>query len=102
MASLETMETMVDASHRLMRTGYDDHWSAGPGGRLRCNRTRRHYEAAEVTVDEIVRFEGCSDPADQAVLYALTGPDGNSRGLYIAAYGPDATSDDAEVAQRLH
>ena len=98
---LGLMETLVEASRRLAAAGYSSHWSAQPGGRLVCHRTGCHYDAAELVVDEMVRFEGWSDSGDQAILYAVTDPTGGERGIYVAAYGPDASPEDAEIAQRL-
>lgn len=97
----ESMETLVDAIARLRAANYRCNLSATPGGNVRCLQCRRETEPGELVVDEIVRFEGCSDPADQAVLYALTGQGGSVRGLYVAGYGPEASAEDIEVASLL-
>ena len=41
--------------------------------------------AADDIVDEIVRFEGESDPDDEAVLFALRSRDDKARGTFVAA-----------------
>jgi hypothetical protein len=94
------METVAEATERLRRAGFDGHWTAVEGGRLRCSVCGAEFAADTVTVDEVVRFEGTSDPADEAILYALTGPCGH-RGIYVAAYGPDASPDDVEAESAL-
>jgi hypothetical protein len=94
------METVAEATERLRRDGFDGHWTAVGGGRLRCSECGGEYAADTVTVDEVVRFEGASDPADEAILYALTGPC-EHRGIYVAAYGPDASPDDVEAETAL-
>lgn len=76
------METLLEAIARLRMLGY------------------RLDFAAALTVDETVRFEGASDPDDEAILLALSGPDGY-RGLYSAAFGAKTTSDDVDVLHVL-
>jgi hypothetical protein len=94
------METVAEATERLRRAGFGGHWTAIDGGRLRCSVCGSEYPAADVTVAEVVRFEGLSDPADEAILYALTGPCGHG-GIYVAAYGPDASPADVEAEMAL-
>ena len=55
---------------------------------------RQDLELAGVDLDEVVvehtfRFEGPSDPADEAIVLGLLTPDGR-RGVVVSAYGPDA------------
>jgi hypothetical protein len=94
------VETLLEAGARLQESGYRGAWSARAGGVLRCSVCGLAVDAAEVVIDEVVRFEGPSDPGDEAILYALTGPCGD-RGLYSSAYGPYASDADREVAGRL-
>lgn len=91
------METLSDAIARLRSEGYSLEFSAVPGGLLRCSDCGVDFEAAEMQIEDIVRFEGVSDPGDEAILFALRGPCDHA-GVYSAAYGPGATSADAEVA----
>lgn len=41
----------------------------------------------DFVVDHIERIDNTSDPDDQAILYALSVPDMNLKGLYIDSYG---------------
>ena len=94
------METMVEAITRLRALGYDMDLSAAPGRQLRCGTCGEVVDASTVTIDEIVRFEGDSNPDDEAILAAISLPTGH-RGLYLSAYGADVTAEDAEVLQAL-
>jgi hypothetical protein len=94
------METVAEATERLQQAGFHGHWTAVDGARMRCSACGGEYPADALTVDEVVRFEGASDPADEAILYALTGPCGH-RGIYVAAYGPDASAADVEAETAL-
>ncbi len=55
-----TMETMSD---RELVSG---------GGKLRCAECATGHDPERLTVDRAIRFEGASDPGDEAVLFALT------------------------------
>jgi len=51
-------------------------------------------------VDEIVRFEGDSDPGDESAVFALVSEDG-TKGTYTVAFGPMMDPLDAEVVRKL-
>lgn len=93
------METLSQAIDRLSALGYTENYYAVEGAVV-CGRCDARYEPAGMNVDEIVRFEGDSDPGDQSILYALDAGCGH-RGLYSAAYGPETSADDAAVIQAL-
>lgn len=94
------METMLEAIQRLRARGYDHDLSAVPGGRLRCDACGTIVDPGETVVEETVRFEGISNPSDQAILEALLAPCGH-RGLYTSAYGVYASIDDGAVLESL-
>ncbi len=93
------METLSQAITRLSAAGYVEHFYA-EGRHLVCGGCPRRFDPAGMTVDDIVRFEGASDPDDQAILYGLTSEDGH-RGLYSVAYGPNTSIADTEVLAAL-
>jgi hypothetical protein len=95
------METLSEAIQRLRERGFRHDFSAIPGGRLRCGECGAEIDPAAVKIEEIVRFEGISDPGDESILFALSGPCGHE-GLYSAPYGPDATPEDVAVVAALH
>ena len=96
---MAAMETLSEAIGRLTDAGYVHDFRADRG-QLVCARCRASLDPSEMTIDEIVRFEGVSDPDDQAILYALRTGSG-SLGLYAAAYGAAASTDDIGVARSL-
>lgn len=96
----DAVETMLEAIGRLREDGFLLDWLAVSGGRLRTVGSNDQFDAREATVNETVRFEGHSNPADEGILIAIVAP-GGRRGLYSSAYGPDATPDDAAVLQAI-
>ncbi len=99
MTNDDPMETLSQATTRLIRAGYEEDYTAR-NRRLVCGHGGTSYDPAHMAIDEIVRFEGESDPGDEAIVYALDAGDGH-RGLYVAAYGAAATTDDIAVATAL-
>ena len=91
---------MLEAEARLLAAGYRLEFSAMPGGRLRCGGCGDVVDASNLTVDETVRFEGDSNPDDEAILVALTMQCGQ-QGLYSAAFGPSTPPDDVDVLHAL-
>lgn len=42
---------------------------------------------ADITLDDIMRFENSSDPDDQSILYAISNKDQTIKGLYVDSFG---------------
>lgn len=79
--------------------GYDDDFRAEIGG-LRASRARCLHQPEDLVVDQLRRFEGPSNPDDEATVFALTCPDG-VRGTYVVPYGAGMPEADAEMVRRL-
>lgn len=94
------LETMQEAIRRLEADGYGGEFRADNGA-LRCPACGHRHDPAQVSVDETVRFEGASDPDDEAVLFALSCASCGARGTYAVAYGPAMPAEDVEVVRRL-
>lgn len=58
-------------------------------------------DARDVTVDRVYRFEGMSDPGDNSILYAISAPKNNVKGLLAHAYGTYAEEVNAKVLKEL-
>ena len=93
------METLGDAVDRLSSAGYRDAFRLEPAG-LRALAARRLFAPEELSIDEIVRFEGPTDPGDEAILLALSSSDGDVLGTLTLGYG-SASGPEAERVRRL-
>lgn len=94
------METLTEAMRRLRTMGYvHDLWAA-PGGQLRCGACGSISDPEGVAIAETVRFEGDSNPDDEAILLAIVCP-GGCLGQFSAGFGPSAAALDAEVLRRF-
>lgn len=93
------METLHEAIARLERDGFTAAFQAGTRG---CFRIAGHtYRPEDLVVDEIVRFEGMSDPEDEAVLFALRTHDASVKGTFVASYGASMEPDAVAAMRRL-
>ena len=93
------METLSEAITRLEAAGYREGFRATREG-LKALASGRSYPPESLAVDEVLRFEGPTDPADESILFALRAPDG-VRGTWAIAFGPARDPLDAELAHRL-
>jgi hypothetical protein len=93
------METVGETVDRLTRAGYVDQFRATARG-LRDGGGTEH-DPEHLVVDEYVRFEGTSDPDDEAIVFALRDPRSELRGTYAVPYGPSMGPADAEMVRRL-
>lgn len=83
------VSTVTDALSVLAADGYDDDLRLGDGG-LDCPSCGTTHPTDLVEVDRVFRFEGPSDPADEAIVLGLRCPACGARGSLVSAYGPDA------------
>lgn len=97
---MTTMGTLSQAIERLAAAGYRDDFRAEKGG-LRSVATGCVHAPETLLVDEIVRFEGASDPQDESMLFALRCAEHGTRGTYVVAFGPGVSPLDAEMVRRL-
>jgi hypothetical protein len=99
-SSLDAMETVSEAIARLERRGYHDSFRATAEGLLALGDDRV-LEPEALVVDEIVRFEGESNPGDEAVVFALRSRDDRVRGTFVTTYGANTEPANAEMMHRL-
>ena len=59
------------------------------------------YPADEFEIVDLYRYEGASDPGDEATVYALTSKSG-LKGIFVSGYGVSADEEAEEVLKQLH
>ena len=98
--TITTLESLSEALRRLSERGFD-HGLRAENGNLRDLVTGKTYDPELLQIEELVRFEGESDPDEQAALFALRAPSGNPLGTYSVIFGPATPPEDGDVMQRL-
>jgi hypothetical protein len=59
------------------------------------------YPADEFEIVDLYRYEGASDPSDEATVYALASKSG-LKGIFVSGYGVSADEESEEVLKQLH
>lgn len=80
------MNTLTSCVNKVTKDGYTDNFKITKEG-LYSSLKEKHFTPEEVTVINFYRFEGQSDPADNAIMYVIETADGQ-KGILIDAYGP--------------
>jgi hypothetical protein len=81
----EEMTTMTGCMNKLTADGYTENFVAKDKG-LEAPTTKKIYKPEQVKIDNFYRFEGESDPADNAIVYAIETNDG-VKGMLVDSYG---------------
>jgi hypothetical protein len=90
--------TITEAIEQLREQGYTLDFN------LDQNRFKvggDEYTADEFEIVDLYRYEGASDPADEATVYALASPSG-IKGILVDGYGATADETSTETLKQLH
>ncbi|PBQ32873.1 hypothetical protein CNR22_14190 [Sphingobacteriaceae bacterium] len=85
----ENMTTMTGIMNKLQSDGYTENFVASEKG-LEAPSKEKFYIPSEVTINNFYRFEGESDPGDNAIVYAVEANDG-TKGMVVDSYGSEAS-----------
>ncbi|WP_018614491.1 hypothetical protein [Segetibacter koreensis] len=87
--------TLSETINGLKKEGYDLDFNIQEQC-IVCHQTNTALSPEDFEIDRAYRFEGESDPDDESVLYAISSPKYNVKGLLVNGYG--IYSDDASAA----
>ncbi|GMU77707.1 MAG: hypothetical protein AMXMBFR46_05050 [Acidimicrobiia bacterium] len=93
-------ETVTEAVRRLEADGYRSGFRTG-GGAVECRSCGYAHAPAEVVVRHVFRFEGPTDPADEAIVLGVECRECGYRGVVVSAYGPDADQELLDLVDLL-
>jgi hypothetical protein len=94
------LDTRTETLNRMTAAGSSEDVVVDDGG-LRAVPSGRRYDPEALRVVETVRFEGDTDPGDEAIVLALASLDGRAVGTYTLPYGAVTDPSDAAVLDRL-
>ena len=98
---MENYETLVDATNDLMKRGYTANLSM-EGDTIDDKSQNIHMTVDEFSIDEFYRFEGPSNPSDMSIVYAVSSPKYNLKGIIVNAYGTYADDSSSAIQAKLH
>jgi len=90
--------TITEAIEKLKEQGFTLDFN------LHQNRFKvgeQEYPADEFEIVDLYRYEGQSDPADEATVYALANNAG-VKGILVTGYGASADEESEEALKHLH
>ena len=93
-------DTLLDALNGLKQRGYAIDFNLA-FDHVKCNETNVCLSPSEFEIVEHHRFEGISDPEDEAVVYAIQSKDGNMKGALVTGYGAYTEPLSEELLQKL-
>ena len=85
----EAPRSVADAIDQLERDGYTGSFVLRDEG-LRCTVCGEEHAAEAALVDRVYRFEGPSDPDEEAIVYGLRCPVCGAKGTLASVFGPGA------------
>ena len=89
-------ETVSEAINQLQKKGYTIDFN------LNENSLSHHFEKfnEDFEIVDVYRYEGNSDPGDEAVVYALESKTG-LKGILVTGYGVSMDSASAEILKKI-
>ena len=90
-------DTVSNAIEALHKQGYTIDFKI-ENDALTCNEQK--FDANNFDVVDVYRYEGNSDPADEAAVYAIKSSTG-LKGILITGYGASADDVSAEILEKL-
>ena len=91
----ESPDTLTQVINRLKGHGYTEDLN-------RHDNNALWLDPDAYRVDAVYRFEGATNPDDEAILYALSSARYRLKGILVNGYGPSADADTAAIEHRLH
>ena len=81
--------TVLDAVNALAAEGFGP-WFFFRDGALHCTASGGHHQIVRAQVVRVYRFEGPSDPDEEAVVYGLRCPVCDATGTLVSSFGARA------------
>jgi hypothetical protein len=98
---MEKSDTLSGQINILRSAGYTEDFNLKEDC-LECMSGDYKLMHDEFNVDEVFRFEGDSDPADEAILYAISSDHLPLKGILVNGYGIYSDKITDRMVQKLH
>lgn len=91
---MNNYSTLSEAVNDLQKRGYTTDFKLCNDG-LECPMLDLKLHPDDFEITEVHHFDGMTDPADEAIVYAIESKDGKIKGMLINGYGiyTDSLSD---------
>lgn len=95
---MHNYETVSEAINELKKRGFTLDFNLQENC-LVCHTGK--FEVNDFEIVEVHRFEGNTDPSDEAVVYAIESVDKTNKGVLVSGYGISAEGMSADMAKKL-
>ncbi len=93
-------ETLSDATTALQARGYTLNFNLSNDS-LHCAEANLQLFPQDFHIDEVYRFEGATDPADEAVVYAVSSEKHHAKGVLVDGYGVSGGGVSPQIMAKL-
>lgn len=97
---MRAYDTVLDALNDLKKRGYTTDFNL-VFDKVKCEATGVCLSPSQFEITEHYRFEGMSNPDDNAIVYAIEAKDGSRKGVLVSAYGVYSDAVSADMMQKL-
>ena len=94
-----TYDTVSQAVTGLKERGYSIDFNID-GDCIVCEKTPVRLRPDQFEISEVHRYEGDSDPGDEAVVYAIESKDGH-KGVLVNGFGVSSDPESDELVEKL-
>lgn len=94
---MHVYDTVSEAVKGLKSRGFTEDFNLKENCII-CNHTE--FKAEDFEITEVYRFEGNTDPGDEAVVYGIESHNG-LKGVLVNAYGYQSETMSNEIAKKL-
>lgn len=95
-------DTASEALNDLSIRGYTASFTiTDDGDWLKCNETALELSPEDFEINEIYRFEGITDPADEMIVVAISSNKHHLKGVMVNAFGIYSDTNTSKVLNRL-
>jgi hypothetical protein len=98
---MKTFDTLSEAVNNLQKAGYNYNFALAENC-ISCAAENISLTPEQFEIDGVYRFEGETDPADEAVVYAISSHNGNIKGILVNAFGVYADNTTDALIAKLH
>jgi len=97
---MKNYDTVTEAVNDLVKRGYTENFVTHESG---IHHPEKNYSLSpdDFQIDEIYRFEGDTDPADETIVYAISSLHDDTKGILVNAYGMYSDSLSNEMVAKL-
>ncbi len=95
------MTSLSQVMNSLKKKGYTEDFNLKPDG-LDYDKGKLHLAPDDFVIDQVYRFEGESDPGDEAILYAISSEKHLLKGILVNGYGIYANTLTDVMAKKLN